>query len=57
MIDRPRVVQYEGRFAAVVHLEIPRDELKTETAPAINEVLAVLAGQGVSPSGPLFAHH
>lgn len=57
MIDRPKVVQYEGRPAAVVHLELPRDELKTEMAPAINEVLAVLAGQGVSPAGPLFAHH
>jgi effector-binding domain-containing protein len=57
MIEPPEVIEHEGQPAAVIHLQIPRDRINTEMAPAINEVLAVLAEQGVSPAGPLFAHH
>ena len=57
MIDRPKVIQFQGRPAAVVRLEIPRDELKTEMAPAINEVLGGSCRARSVSAGPLFAHH
>ena len=57
MIESPDIIDYKGQSAAIIHLQIPREKIKTEMGPAINEVLAVLAEQGVSPTGPLFAHH
>lgn len=57
MIDRPQIVRTEARLAAVIHLTIPRDAIQRAMGPAIQEVLAAVAAQGLAPAGPLFAHH
>ena len=56
-IDPPQVMRSDRHDAAVIHLRIPRDEMRSAFGPAIEEVLAALAAQGVAPKGPVFAHH
>ncbi len=57
MIDAPQLTRSEARQTAVIHLEIPREEIQQAMGPAIQEVMATLAAQGIQPSGPLFSYH
>jgi effector-binding domain-containing protein len=57
MIDTPQVVQSEAQEAAVIHLDIPRAEMRHVMGPAIGELMAAIAAQGGAPAGPVFAHH
>ena len=57
MIDTPQVVQTEARPAAVIHLTVPRAEIQNVMGPAIGEITAALAAQGIAPAGPMFSHH
>jgi effector-binding domain-containing protein len=57
MIDTPSVTQSEARSTAVIHLTIPRAEIQTVMGPAIQEVMATVASQGIAPAGPVFSHH
>ena len=43
--------------AAVVHLTIPRHEIGRVMGPAIGEVMAAVAAQGLPPTGPVFSRH
>lgn len=57
MIDRPRVTQTTEQAAAVIHLTIPREEMPKVFGAAVGELMDVIAAQGISPAGPVFAHH
>ena len=57
MIEEPKIVRTEELNAAVIRLKIPHDEIKSAMGPAIGEVLATVAAQGLAPIGPVFAHH
>lgn len=57
MIDTPEITQTTAQQTAVVHLTIPREEIQTVMEPAIREVMAAVAAQGITPSGPLFSYH
>jgi effector-binding domain-containing protein len=57
MIDPYRIVQTEARTTAVIPLVIPRIEIRQHMAPAIAELMATLAAQGIAPAGPLFTRH
>jgi effector-binding domain-containing protein len=57
VIDTPQVVQAEAQPAAVIHLTVSRSEIQNVMGPAIGEITAALAAQGVAPAGPMFAHH
>ena len=57
MIDTPEITQATAQQTAVVHLTIPREEIQTVMEPAIREVMAAIAAQGITPSGPLFSYH
>lgn len=57
MIDTPQVVQAEAQPAAVIRLTVPRSEIQNVMGPAIGEITAALAAQGVAPAGPMFARH
>jgi effector-binding domain-containing protein len=57
VIDPPRIVQTDALLTAVIHLTIPRSEIQRVMGPAIQEVLGVVAAQGLAPSGPVFSHH
>ena len=57
MIDTPEIVLTEPRQAAVIRLTIPRTEIQAAVGPAIAEVMAALAAQGLAPAGAVFSHH
>jgi effector-binding domain-containing protein len=57
MIDTPQIVQTSEQLAAVIHLTIPRAEIQNAMGPAIGEVMAAVAAQGIAPVGPVFSHH
>ncbi len=57
MIDTPQITQTEARNAAVIRLTVPRQEIGNVMAPAMSELTDAVAAQGVTPAGPMFAHH
>jgi len=57
MIATPEIIQTRAKTAAVIHLTIPRAEMMKTFGPAVGELLAELARQGVTPQGAVFAHH
>jgi effector-binding domain-containing protein len=57
MIDTPTLAQIPRRHTAVIHLTIPREDMRTMMGPAHREVMAAVAAQGLVPTGPWFAHH
>ena len=57
MIDTPKIVTTEGKLTAVIHLEIPRDQMPAHFGPAMEELLSVLATQQIEPQGAAFAYH
>lgn len=57
MIEPPSILTLTGQPAAVIRLTISRHEISNAMGPAIGELIACLAGQGLMPSGPVYAHH
>lgn len=57
MLDKPEIVTTESRRTAVIRLTIPREEMRNEMGPAIQELMGAVAAQNIAPSGPLFSHH
>src|SRR5258707_923660 len=57
MIDKPHIVQTEAELTAAIRLTIPRAEIQSVMGPAIAEVMAAIAAQGIAPAGPVFSHH
>jgi effector-binding domain-containing protein len=57
MIDTPQIVETQAQLTAVIHLNIPRDEMPREFGPAMNELLSTLAAQGIEPKSAAFAYH
>jgi effector-binding domain-containing protein len=57
MIDPPEVLEIAGHEIAVIHLTIPRSEMPKVIGPALAELNAAVAAQGIGAPGPWFAHH
>ena len=57
MISIPQILQSKAEAAAVIHLTVPRTEMMKVFGPAVGELMAALAKQGVAPAGAVFAHH
>ena len=57
MLDTPQITQTSAQSAAVIRLTIPREEMRNAMGPAIGELMATIAAQGIAPVGPLFSHH
>jgi effector-binding domain-containing protein len=57
MLATPQIVQSSVQEAAVIRLTIPRSEMMKVFGPAVGELMAALAAQGVEPVGAVFAHH
>lgn len=57
MLDTPQITETAARHTAVIHLTIPREEIRNVMGPGIGEVLAAVAAQGLEPTGPWFTHH
>ncbi len=56
-IDTPEIRRSERRIAAVIHMTVPREEMKMVMGPAVEELRSVIAGQACEVVGPMFAHH
>ena len=57
MLATPEIIQTDVQEAAVIRLTIPRSEMMKAFGPAVGELMAALAAQGVEPIGAVFAHH
>ncbi len=57
MIDTPQIIQSAAQLTAIIHLTIPRSEIRHVMGPGIQELMATLAAQGIKPAGPWFSHH
>jgi effector-binding domain-containing protein len=57
MIESPHIVETQSQSAAVIHLAIPREEMRKAMPLAIQEVKAAIARQGITAEGPLIIHH
>ena len=51
MIATPEIVLTTAEPAAVIRLTIPRSEMMKQFGPAVGELMATLARQGVAPDG------
>lgn len=57
MIDTPQIIHTVARHAAVIHLTIPRAQIREQMGPGIGEAMAAAKAQGLGPAGPWFTHH
>lgn len=57
MLETPHVTRTTARHTAVIRFTIARDEMPKVFGPGIGELMAALAAQGMTPAGPVFAHH
>jgi effector-binding domain-containing protein len=57
MIETPVITETTAQPTAVIHLQIPKDQIQQAMGPAISEVMAAVAAQGQEPAGPWFTHH
>lgn len=57
MLDTPHIICTDVCQTAVIHLTLPRSEIRHVMAPGTAELMATLAAQGVKPAGPWFSHH
>ena len=57
MIETPQITETAEQLTAFIPLMVPRAEIQTVMGPAIHEVLAAIAAQGIPPAGPWFTHH
>ncbi len=57
MIGTPQITKTAEQFAAVIHLTIPRSEIRSVMGPGLAEVMAAVKAQGIGPAGPWFTHH
>lgn len=56
-IDPPHIVPAERVRTAVVHLTVPRSEIRKVMGPGHEELMATLRSQGITPAGRWFTHH
>src|SRR5438445_6826009 len=57
MLATPQIIKTNVQEAAIIRLTIPRSEMMKVFGPAVGELMAALAAQGVEPVGAVFAHH
>lgn len=57
MLDTPQIIRTSEQLTAVIHVTIPRAEIRTVMGPGISELMAAIAAQGIAPTGPWFSHH
>ncbi len=57
MIDTPQIVESPAQPVAKIHLTIPKDQIRHVMGPGLQEIMGVLAAQGIAPAGPWLTHH
>src|SRR5260370_40720703 len=57
MIGKPQIGQTDTQLTAIIHLTIPREEIRNVMGPGINELMSASAAQGIPPARPWLVHH
>ena len=57
MLDTPQITRTTTQLTAIIHMIVPREEIRKVMGPGIQELLATIAAQGIAPAGPWFTHH
>ena len=57
MLDTPQITQTKAQQAAVIHITVPRAEIQRVMGPGLQELMATVAAQGITPTGPWFTRH
>jgi effector-binding domain-containing protein len=57
MLETPQIIQTKAQPAAVIHITIPREQMKNVMGPGIGELMGAIAAQGLTIVGPIFARH
>jgi effector-binding domain-containing protein len=57
MLEAPQITQTTARPTAVIHVTVPREEIRKVMGPGLRELKAAVAAQGVALAGPWFTHH
>jgi effector-binding domain-containing protein len=57
MLETPEIVETQAQPAAIIRLTVPRDQIREVMGPGLQEVMAALAEQSVSPAGPWYTRH
>ncbi len=57
MTDFPKIMSTVDQPYAALHVTVPREQIQQVMGPAISEVYAAVAAQGITPAGPWFTHH
>jgi effector-binding domain-containing protein len=57
MIDAPHITQTTAQLLALIHVTVPRNEVQSVMGPGLQELVAAVKAQGISPAGPWFTHH
>ena len=57
MLEKPEITETESQPAAIIHITIPREEIRQVMGPGYHELMETIKAQGVKPAGPWFSHH
>ncbi len=57
MLDKPQITQTTAQTTAMIRLTIPRAEIRHVMEPGLGELMAAIAAQGITPTGPWLTHH
>lgn len=57
MLDTPQITQTADQQTAVIHVTVPREDIRKVMGPGIQELMSTVAAQGIGPAGPWFTHH
>jgi effector-binding domain-containing protein len=57
VIDTPQILQTAAQSTAIIHITIPRDQIRNVMGPGLKELMATLGKQGIVPAGRWFTHH
>lgn len=57
MLENPEQIQTLTQRTAVIRFKIPRSQIVEVMAPGIEELTAIVRGQGIAITGPWFSHH
>jgi effector-binding domain-containing protein len=57
VLGTPSILETREQLTASLPLVVPRNEIQIVMGPAVREVFAALAAQGIAPVGPWLTHH
>lgn len=57
MLDRPEITESPAQLTAVIHVTIPREQIREVMGPGISELMSTVAAQGITLTGAWFTHH